>query len=117
VIVPVHASVEALMMLSEDADICKSPVLSNASQLLNNAASANLQTKKANVPELLQQAKIKKEAKHASRLAPGSFVHKPQATTGYENHFWSLVTLFYFILFCSILFYIILFVLKEWMVL
>lgn len=70
------------MMLSEDVHIHKKPVLQNASQLRNNAASAKPQI---SVPELPMQAKRRKEPRHASNIAPNSFVHISQA--GYEGKY------------------------------
>ena len=81
---PVHASIEALMTLSEDVDIRKSPVVSNTLKFSNNATSAKPQTKKLNIPELPLQAKTRNQIKHVMFLAPGSVVHKSQAMTGYE---------------------------------
>jgi hypothetical protein len=86
---PVHASIEALMTLSEDVDIRKSPVIGNTMTFFNTASSAKPQTKKLNVPELPLQAKTRNETKHAMFLAPGSLVHKSQAVTGYEVCFQS----------------------------
>jgi hypothetical protein len=87
VIVSVHASIEALMMLSEDVDIRKSPVCSTASQFSNNTPSAKPQTKKMNVPELPMKAKPRKEGRHVGFLPPSSFAQKPQAMAGYEDQF------------------------------
>jgi hypothetical protein len=72
------------MMLSDDADIRKSPALSNTMMFFNTASSANPQTKKLNIPELPLQAKSRSETKRAMFLAPGSPVQKSQAMTGYE---------------------------------
>jgi hypothetical protein len=88
VIVSVHASIEALMMLSEDADIRKSPVCSNALQFSNNARSSKPQTKKVvNVWELPLKAKPREEIRHGGFLPVGNFAPKSKETTGYEDWF------------------------------
>jgi hypothetical protein len=79
---PVHASIEALMTLSEDVDIRKSPVLGNTVKFCNPASSAKPPTKKRNIPELPLQVKTRNETRHATFLAPGSLVDKPQVMTG-----------------------------------
>jgi hypothetical protein len=84
VIVSVHASIEALMMLSDDVDIQKSPVRSNALQFSDNIPSSKLQTKKLNIPELPLKAKPRKEVRRGG-LPVSSFAQKPQATVGYED--------------------------------
>jgi hypothetical protein len=87
VIVSVHASIEALMMLSDDADIRKSPVCSNAPQLSNNTPSSKPQTKKLNVRELPLKAKPREENRHGGFLPVSNFAPKSKATVGYEDWF------------------------------
>jgi hypothetical protein len=85
VIVSVHASIEALMMLSDDVDIRKSPVCFNAPQFSNNTASSKPQTKKLNVLELPLKAKPRREVRHEDFLTVTNFAPKSKATAGYEN--------------------------------
>lgn len=87
VIVSVHASIEALMMLSDDVDIRKSPVCSNAPQFSNNTASSKPRPKKMKVLELPLKAKPRKEFKHEGLLPVNNFPPKSKATAGYENWF------------------------------
>jgi hypothetical protein len=85
VIVSVHASIEALMVLSDDVDIRKSPVCSNAPQFSNNTASSKPQTKKLNILELPLKAKPRKEVRQGGFLPMSNFAPKSKATAGYEN--------------------------------
>lgn len=77
-----HASIEALMMLSDDVDIRKSPVCSNAPQFLNNMPSSKPQTKKLNVRELPLKAKPREEIRHGGFLLVSNFAPKSKATVG-----------------------------------
>ncbi|PNF30667.1 hypothetical protein B7P43_G06102 [Cryptotermes secundus] len=77
-----HASIEALMMLSDDVDIRKSPVCSNAPQFSNNTASSKPRPKKMKVLELPLKAKPRKEFKHEGLLPVNNFAPKSKATAG-----------------------------------
>jgi hypothetical protein len=87
VIVSVHASIEALMMLSCDVDIRKSPVCSNALQFSDNTPSSKPRTKKLNIPELPMKAKPKKKVRLGGPLPASNFGQKSQATAGYDDLF------------------------------
>jgi hypothetical protein len=90
VIVSVHASIEALMMLSGDVDIHKSPVCRNALQFLDNTPSSKSRAKKLNIPELPMKAKPRKGVRHGGVPPVSNFGQKSQATARYEDLFVTL---------------------------
>jgi hypothetical protein len=90
VIVSVHASIEALMMLSDDLDVRKPPVCSNAVQFSDNTRSSKPHIKKLNIPELPMKAKPKKKVRQGGSLHVSNFGQKSQAAAGYDDLFVTL---------------------------